>query len=371
MKKVFILALSFIMGGNAIMAKDKETVTIIPVAQSADAINDGIIYSLPKTMLRVKVEAELTIKKTGPYYRYSNKYLNLSNVVTEDSKTWKLGHVEIESYGVADKERTYKMSGNELPALRINENGVIVGINVSKICNHKCKGEKTEPQDVSEDLSFDGVKLDRTVLTKTSTAAMAEEAALAIYRLREKRLSLLGGEDATILHDEGSYEKVLSEIDKLENEYLSLFTGKVKTIKVVKYFDVEPGARSLTSSVLFRFSETDGFMDAMDITGKPVYIDIDYSDASRLNAYQADSKQRKQNPVVGFRYIIPGTINVKVIDRSTLLVEKNILCTQNGQEASLPLNMISDGYSIRLNTVNGSLESVQQNKKENVADKKK
>lgn len=370
MKKTALLLLTAMLLASNAEAKDKETISITPVGQDADAANDGIIYTLPKTIVRIKVEAEVTIKKAGPFYRYSNKFLNLTNVVTEDSKKWEITKVSIDTYGKADNTRRFKISGAQLPSVVLNTDNILAGINAQCPISNMQQAEEESNADIPE-ITFDNVKLGGNVLTKTSNAAMAEEVAHSIYKLREKRLSLLGGEDATVLNDEGSYDRVLKEISTLEEEYTSLFAGKTVKMKVVKYYDVEPGAVSLNSTVLFRFSDKDGFMDAMDITGKPVYADIEFAAGGKLNAYSDDSKQRKQNPVTGLRYIMPGEITVKVIDRNVLLAEKTVLCTENGQEATLPLDMITDGCSIILNTTSGTIVSITAQEEKRPTDKKK
>jgi len=369
MKKIALLTLASILAFNSAEAKDKETISITPISQDADAANGGIIFSLPKTVIRVKVEAEVTIKKAGPYYRYSNKFLNLNDVVTEDSKRWEISNVVIESYGKADLARRFKIAGTPMPSVSLDNNGVLCAINA------KCSAvnESIEADNATDDIpeiTFDNVRLGGNVLTKTSNAAMAEEVAHSIYKLREKRLSLLGGEDATVLNDEGSYDRVLKEISALEEEYISLFAGKIVKAKVVKYFNIEPDDNMMSNTVLFRFSEKEGFMNAMDITGKPVYIDLEFSSDSKVNAYSEDSKLRKQNPVTGLRYIIPGEVTAKVIDRNILLAQKTVPCTQNGQEATLPLSMLSEGYAIIFNTTNGSITSIKA-KQEKPTDKKK
>lgn len=365
MKNIAIMAMAAMLSMGIAEAKDNGTVTVTPASQDADAANGGVIYSLPKTMLRIRVEAEVTMKKVGPYYKYSNKYLNLTDVVTEDSKKWKLSKVTIETYGKANESQMYKISGSGMPAVLLNSNGILAGINAEKaeqrVKHRRANVEEDNSNNELPVLSFDDVRLDRSVLTKTSTAAMAEEAALTIYKLREKRMSLLGGEEATILNDEGSYNKVFEELDKMERQFVSLFAGKVEKVKVVKYYDVEPGATSMNSIVLFRFSETDGFMDAMDITGKPVYVDMEFGGA-KVNSYDENSKLRKQNPLSGLRYVIPGTVKVKIIDRNILLTEKEIECAQSGRVATLPIEMLMGGYSIKLNTVSGALVGVEKEK---------
>lgn len=352
---IITLLMSTLCGIDA-RAKDKETVVVTPIENDADAANGGIIYALPKTMLRVRVEAELTICKTGPYYKYSNKFLNLSNVITEDSKKWSITNVTIDSYGAADYSRRFKISGDALPDVMLTPDGILAAIN-AKTKIEDC-GVAADTDDKIEPITFDDVHLGRSVLTKTSTAAMAEEAALTIYRLRDKRFSLLGGEDATILNDMGSYEKVIDEINKLEAEYISLFAGKTEKHKVVRYYEIDPSASAMTNHVLFRFSENEGFMSAMDITGKPVYIDYEFNKDANVNEFADGSKMRKQNPVSGLRYIIPGSIAVKIIDRNILLSEKVLPCTQCGQVATLPLSTLSNSR-IKFDTTNGSLKSIE------------
>lgn len=367
MKRKIFLLFAIVLAMSCADAKEKPEVKVTPVGSEADAANGGVIYALPKTMLRIKVEAEVVVRKVGPYYKYSNKYLNISDVVTEDAVSWRLLSASIESYGVADYSRRYLISsvGADIPSVALSSDGVLMGVNADVAQSFLPAGECTDAS--LPEISFDDVRLGRSVLTKTSTTAMAEEIALSIYRLRDKRMSLLGGEDATILNDEGSYSKVLSEIDALEDSYMSLFAGKVVKKRVVKYFDVEPGATSTSGSVLFRFSEKDGFMDALDIAGKPVYVDVEF-EANKVNALSADSKLRQKAPITGLRYLIPGTMYVKVVDRNRPLAEGKFLCSQHSQEASLAPEVLSDGYSVVLNQHTGALVNL---KKLPVVDNKK
>ena len=41
----------------------------------------GLVYSLPVTHVRIMVEAEKTVSKAGPFYKYAKKYLGIDNVV--------------------------------------------------------------------------------------------------------------------------------------------------------------------------------------------------------------------------------------------------------------------------------------------------
>lgn len=359
MKKHIFLILFLLTILPSVYAKDPvSTVTVAPILSDADAANNGIIYSLPTTAIRINVEAELTIHKVGPFFRYSNKYLNLGNVITEDSEEWKIVSTHIEAFGTSNDLQRFKISTENanLPAISLTPDGVICGINT------ECTEDIPTFEDSNctiPDINFDNIKLERSVLTKTSTAAMAEEAANAIYRLREKRQHLLGGDDVVILHDEGSYRTVLAEIDSLETEYLSLFIGKTETFHVSRTFTIIPDPRGMTSTVIARFSPTEGFLDVMNLNGKPIYADVTFDKCTRINELPSDAKERKKEPLTGLRYIIPCSMHVKVVDRNILLTEKDFSCSQNGQLATLPASiLLNENVQIQFDHTNGSLKGI-------------
>ena len=50
---------------------------------SATKANEyALVYSLPTTALSVTLEAEVTTKKPGEFYKYAKRYLNLDNPLT-------------------------------------------------------------------------------------------------------------------------------------------------------------------------------------------------------------------------------------------------------------------------------------------------
>ncbi|MCF0191790.1 MAG: DUF4831 family protein [Marinilabiliaceae bacterium] len=354
-------------------AKDDQTIVVTPVSQDADAANGGIIYALPKTVFRVRIDAQLTIEKAGPFYKYSNKYLNLTDVITQDSKSWKIVSASVEAISVPDFSNRYKISATPtaiFPSVILNRDGILCGINTSK--SLKEVGPLSDVKVTDSYLSFDDIQLDQSVLTKTSTAAMAEQAAQAIYRLREKRLAILGGEESTILSDAGSYDRVLSELDRIEKEHVSLFIGKKQVFTETRYFEVVPDPQGEMSMVVVRFSEKEGFVDAMNLAGKPIYMDWSFNTDSHVNQYPEGSKQRKNAPVIGLRYIIPAQVDVKILDRNILIAEKTLYCTQGGQVASLPASILSQpNVKIEFDPITGSLLSIKSGSKESNDNTKK
>ncbi len=359
MKNILLSTLIFLLlAPLSSFAKDKETVTITPVSEDADAANGGIVYSLPQTTIRIRLTAQVVVSTAGPFFKYSTKYLNLTDVVTANNIRWSLLSADVETSSVPDASHTYKMSASSssiMPSVALSSSGVICGFNVEPT-------ETAEPQDVPAPTlsyaSFDDVQLPQSVLARTSTAAMAEETATAIYNLRTMRLDLLTGAKEAQLPDAGAYNRVLQDIDKQEAAHISLFAGRRDTFTVVKYVTLTPDPSEATTLVPIRFSESDGFVDALDLNGLPIYVDFKFYEPSRINAYAATSKQRKSAPLTGFRYFNPASVNVTVSDRNIRLTSVTVPCTQGAQEMSLPADMLQT-HSIKINPTTGALLYIQ------------
>ena len=54
------------------------------------AFQGGLIYSLPRTGIRILVEVSQEKFYHGPYYEYASKYLGIKNVASSDGEQWKI-----------------------------------------------------------------------------------------------------------------------------------------------------------------------------------------------------------------------------------------------------------------------------------------
>lgn len=357
MNKILIAAM--LLCSISMAAKDKVDIKVTPITNDADAANNGVIYALPRTVVRVRVEAEIVQRKVGPFFRYSNKYLNLQNVITEDETIWHLKNISISTVSEANLQQRYKITatGGSMPAIQLTNNGILAGVNTIGTSNDAVESVNI-CSPIIDELSFDNIPLNSEILTKTSSAAMAEETAYTIYRLRQKRVSLLGGENAVVLADGQAYNTVLNELNEIEKQYVSLFSGIEKRQTVVRYFEFSPDQYTPTTNVLFRFSDKTGFVDKMDLNGTPVYADLTIHNDTRISEFAATSKQRKSQPLTGLRYINPGNITVKIIDRNIPMAEAKLKCAQTGQILTLPVEMLKDNQTIKFDTITGALEHV-------------
>ncbi len=356
--KVLPIAFAAIMAFQpAVMAKDNGSVVVTPVAQDADAANGGVVYALPQTVIRVKLTARVIVESAGPFYQYSTRLLNLTDVVTQNAMRWSLVSAEVQTVGCADYSNRFKVSASDaalLPSISLSSEGVLSGVNA---CAPKESAEADLSAPALSYVNFAEVPLAQSVVSRTSKAAMAEDAAQSIFSLRAARVALLSGDVDARLPDAGSLALALERIDDLERQHVEMFAGRRDTVTVVKYVDVTPDYNGANSLVPIRFSETAGFVDALDLTGKPVYVDIEFSDKAKVNALPDNSKERKSSPLTGLRYYIPGCVSVRVLDRNILLCQTEVRCTQNGVIATLPASLLST-HSLLFDTATGAIKGM-------------
>lgn len=353
---------------SAAYAGDKGTLTITPASADADALNGGIVFALPQTVVRIKLTATAIIETVGPFYKYSARYLNINNPVQANGVRWHLTAAEVTTVGRSDELKRYKISAltsAEMPSVVLRPDGRLAGINIRRAA------PEPEALDSKPDLSpanLEDAQLTQDVLSRTSSAAMAEGAAQAIYELRAQRRALIAGDKEAQMPDAGAMRLALDELNRQEAQHVELFAGRRDTLTVVKYVDIVPDYNGVGNLVPVRFSETHGFLDAMDLTGKPVYVDMEFDDKQKVAALPATSKERKA-PLTGLKYIRPGNLTVKVLDRNIPLCTAHVLCTQNGQLADLPIDYLQT-HRIVIDPASGAISELRPLDNKTLNDKK-
>lgn len=310
---------------------------------------EGIYYFLPKTAIRVEVTADKIIEKTGPFYRYSQRYLNLSEVITEDSEAWQIRSASITTAGIPDAERRFRITAQGAPAaaaVSLTPDGILKGLNLFMDLPFQAPfhSDFSPSTASSRAVTFDDVPYTEEQLQKTSTAAMAEEVAKEIYRLRNNRTRIVESEAQLLPPDEGAYHIVLQELEKQENKFLSLFKGKRETQTITKTFTFIPDTLKEGNQVLFRFSAQNGFLEPLDVSGTPVYIDINADDKSTDEKIITPGE--KEEMPRGLVYCIPSAAKVKVIDRTVLLAESRVQLAQFGKLHRLPASLVNNPSTI-------------------------
>ncbi len=365
--KKFILAI----GAAAVLSSCAVQQPVVPgkvnvqdVAQMNNATANALLYSLPTTVIRVNVEVEKTISKVGPFYRYSQKMLNVSDVVTEDKEEWRIKSVNVETYGRPDDNKRYSISysgPSSAPFINLTSSGVLAGVN-SGFVDSDCYLKEFTVTEVPtiDDVNFNDVAMIEKQLVKTSTAAMAEETANYIYKIRKRRFKILASDFEQLPPDGQSYEVMVRELNQLEKEHMELFIGKTETFTMTQSYDIIPDKMSTNNDVLFRFSTVSGIVDKMDVSGAPVYFELEANEEKQLpDAVVAEEKgQEVRN---GLYYCQPGKATIKIIDKNVLIKEKEVYLGQFGQVISMPSNVLEqENVSIRINPKTGALQSIDR-----------
>lgn len=318
----------------------------------------GLYYYLPKTAIQAEIIAEKRIQKAGPFYRFSQRFLNISDVITEDKEEWLIVGARIHTIGVPDRGKLFRVNASGTPsmaAIHVNNEGVLEGVNWSEAMLFAPEVPVIDQEQIieAEDVDFRDAPLTEEQLIKSSTAAMAEEVAKEIYRLREKRTDILSGEVAL----GGSVETVLKEMARLEQAYLSLFTGKVVTQRISQFYDYVPGPEKSVNTVLLRFSAQNGFLDKMDVSGTPVYLEVEVGEVPDQNfiALEDDKSPNRR----GLAYNAPARASVRIIDRTLLLSTEEVFLAQYGQLLRLPATLLdAPNVGVELEPATGALKRI-------------
>ena len=109
----------------------------------------------------------------------------------------------------------------------------------------------------------------------------------------------------------GAIETMIAQLDERENALLSLFLGTKSTEEHVFTLEVTPQQTQQTLD-LFRFSRYLGLVDANDVAGTPIQLQI--SDQATLPETEESPKKKKE--VEDLRYRIPSNAAIRIFDES-------------------------------------------------------
>lgn len=303
------------------------------------ANNFGITYSLPKTSLIVEAEVTKVTCKAGPYYQYAEKYLAVQDAIAEDVVYYELGKVRLINRGVPDPDNTYIVEfkpGTVAPYAYLTEEGLLCSINTEYVPAE----EKTEKKTVAvKQVAAQNSVLSEELLMAGSTARQAEVAAKQIYRIRESRMDILTGEADNLPPDGEAMKLVIQQLEAQEQTLSHLFTGTTEKTTDVYEMSVIP-SDELDKEVIFRFSKQLGIVDADDLGGAPVYMNLTATErAPQLEPKEAEKKEKSLKGII---YNVPGKAKVEITMGKRTLYKGEAQITQFGTQEGLAPVMFED-----------------------------
>lgn len=301
----------------------------------------GLVYSLPQTALEIEVTACHKVSKKGPYYQYAKKSIGTSDVIAEDSETWQITDVKVRPYGVPDAGTQYLMQlkPGMTTYIAVDPDGMLLAINKAPEATKTKIGNTDGSSRVSwptgkEYLEF----VDEDFVASQSSAKQAQLLAEALMEVRDSRLSLTRGTADAMPADGKQMELMLSSLKNQEEALTRAFTGSVTTENVTHRFTYLPGDDN--KEILFRMSDFAGFVDANDLSGDPVYIEV--KTANEVTPPLDNKGEPKKLPKNAVIYNLPGSADISISYLGKTLYSKEILLAQKGMTFGLDPELFTD-----------------------------
>ncbi|MBE0648769.1 MAG: DUF4831 family protein [Bacteroidales bacterium] len=372
-KKIFLGSIAALCLFASLFAKGQISVYHIDPS-SAPISQQGIFYSLPRTVVNIEVVIDRIERYKGPYSEYALRYLGLQNVVMANSVEYRISGINITTSAEPDPGQYYfvvlgeKLSKTEKAGLlSLNESGLILGTlpdamdsTVQIIRIQEGKNEVTLSEmdvfpeifkyyaDISvfekvdtiiRKVSIDTLTLERQYLKRTmvdkSPEQKAKEAADFISKIKENRFNLLTGYQE-VSYNQATLEYMDTQLKLLEKEYMKLFTG----ISIQKSYTYDykyiPLANQINVDIpMFKFLPNKGVMDLDEMGGRAITINIQrVGNTTQVANYLNRASEEEKNH--GFYYRIPEIARVTVKQPNGMVGETQCLVNQLGVVTFLP-----------------------------------
>lgn len=307
---------------------------------------EGVTYFLPQTVVDITIETEKVTYTPGEFCNYANKFLRTQGISNKPDTHWNIKRIEIALAGIADPNKafTIKLKDKSIASLvELAEDGVLLSINATQEPDNK-KDKDTETIHSSKQLNPKEL-LSEEILSATSTAKMAELVAREIYNIRDSRNSIIRGQADNMPKDGEALKLILKNLDEQEAALISMFEGTTETEQRTLAVRLTPGDKDQTKQILFRFSRLLGVVDADDLSGAPIYYDIE----NLTNLPQPDEKSlKKAKRPQGVVYNLPGKALLRIYQNSEVLYEEEIPVAQYGQTDVLANELFNKGVDTKI-----------------------
>jgi hypothetical protein len=354
--------------------------------------NEGIFYSLPRTVVNVTVKIDRIENYQGPYADYALRYLGLKNVVQANTIEYKIADINISTSFEPDPDQYYfvefgdKISkGDKAGLLSLTDAGIILGtLPVIDTTSQVIKLINTEepPLELEKDafgelfrnytdisvfekvdtirrkVNIDTMTLERQYLKKTmvekSPEQKAKEAADFLSKIKDNRFNLITGFQE-VNYNKETLEFMDAQLQNLEREYLKLFTGvRIHKTMTFSYKYIPMPNQINTEIPIFKFNKSKGVQD-LDAPGGGKVITIRLQRVGNTNSVSAYLQKAGKSPKSsGFYYRIPeyARVTVKVDDNTQ--EEQQCLINQLGLITNLP----SSKWKVLFHKETGGIKSL-------------
>ena len=304
-----------------------------------------VTYALPLTTLTLKVEVQQESFFAGPYAAYAKKFLNL-DVRDSDEVTSTVTAVELIPNVEADPRALFTCDAENATLLALSSQGLIALQNKAEADNTSWRflspartdfeGSITSPNKLETRITYKRVQgengavsvpVEHKVKQAKSLEDKAAEAAETVLKVRKDRMNIVSG-DTDASYSGEAMSAALKELDRIEDEYLALFSGRSVMRTSVSYFDVIPDPQTKNHRYL-AFRLTDDGPIPEGAKGVPYYLELE----PQPMVFPDDNRAKSKATVI--RYRIPVVCKVRLTSEGKRLLETRVPVYQLGMEAFL------------------------------------
>ena len=306
-----------------------------------------VTYSLPQTTVTVEVDAVQESFFAGPYAPYAKRFLGIDVRETDASRSY-VKEVRLVTRVEADPQARYSVDtkGVEDRFLALSSQGLVsfqdkleagdlvwrfnpqpeADFGTRGVTSQTRTETRTIWKEVETDTAFVRMPVEETYEVQKTPEMKAREAADVILKARKERFNIsTGNTDATFSGE--ALGAALAELDRVEKEYLTLFTGYTVSREQSGSFDIVPSGSTRKYSA-FRLNGKEGLVT--DGPGTVYSLEFAPEEVSDPQTALRDTKN-----VVHYR--IPAVCHVRLTTGGKTLFESRIPVYQLGLEVLYPL----------------------------------
>ena len=221
-------------------------------------VQDGFYFYLPRTAAEIEFTVVETRYKKGELADYAGQYFQSRPEIAKNSSQFSIENVSVKPYPVADPSQQYRYSAETASQANIQTvcGGIIKSINapvdvkseanrngaVSSFSRNDDSNDARVPffslgtrsdTVINREVRADSTVIERRVVNRRTVSntpeEMARESVQKLDDIRKIRYTLISGPEDINLDGKG-LETSLKELEKTEQELLSLFFGRSKKI---------------------------------------------------------------------------------------------------------------------------------------------
>jgi len=322
-----------------------------------------VFYSLPRTVLAIKVKVKRTSTFCGPYFAYAEEFLGIKSVPSENKVEWNLDSINIFPYKEADPDEVYALKiekgFNTKTFFELNESGFILDPSLNTLLEIDNPGIAPKPVNAlqgfkemsvqkyyneTNDTLFKTIFKDsiyiKMPLNKTKTQLKtlkdkAREAADVIVKLRQRRYDFILSDEET-LPEVKFFKSDLEELQKMEDDYIALFIGRRVSEFYTTWFFFTPIPNTRESQFeVFRFSNKTGISDRTVSAATPIFLTFEKDNRVKsVNDWLLNTEHVGKNHLL---YRLPDAALVNVVWKGDVLASRKVLVCQFGTVVPFPV----------------------------------